>query len=589
MSPTMINLPGLTADFKLVRLKLDVTWIVSGPLVTIFIARIYIPLIDSSLSPLEYWLTSIGIAALILVSLATHIFAHAAAARVLGNLVPEGVPLFLLADSAQVWPAGRTAGRDALSALAGPAANLVLAGIAYTIWNLQISSYFNLISLFLALFNLVLAVINLSPGFPLDGGRLIRSIAWSLFKSPSIGTRLARWFGFSLAAFLAVWGLVLVAAQARLVFAAAAIALAQSFLVLISLVLGGRGPEPGLSKGSQQGFKNPAKWVLTIVLMMPMLALFASLLPLNLGLKAPGTTASVEPMVQIPTQFVFQSKGKLILTSVIPQAPILLAEWVYAHLDTSIEIVPEEEIVPPHQTIQSQAEEGHRTLATSESTAAAVGLRLAGYEVSEISKGIVIDTISPGSPASSVLEIGDLITGLNGQNLRSADDLRKFLRTQAEGTVLSLEIAREGRSMVVKVPTLPPAEPGGAVRIGINVHTDIAGFNFPFPVEITPQKIVGGPSAGLMFTLAVYDLVTPGDLTGGHAVAGTGTIDLDGNVGPIGGVEQKVVAAERAGAKYFLAPAENYQDALGAAGNIQVIKVTSAQNAIDFLETLTPG
>ena len=91
-----------------------------------------------------------------------------------------------------------------------------------------------------------------------------------------------------------------------------------------------------------------------------------------------------------------------------------------------------------------------------------------------------------------------------------------------------------------------------------------------------------------MFTLGVYDLLTPGDLTGGRKIAGTGTISLDGSVGPIGGVQQKVVAAERAGAEYFLSPAENYDDAVAMAKHIKVIKVTTAQEAIDFLKSLPP-
>jgi PDZ domain-containing protein len=114
-----------------------------------------------------------------------------------------------------------------------------------------------------------------------------------------------------------------------------------------------------------------------------------------------------------------------------------------------------------------------------------------------------------------------------------------------------------------------------------------AGFDYtlPFPVRIVPQKIVGGPSAGLMFALTVYDLVSPGDLTGGRKIAGTGTISLDGTVGPIGGVERKVVAAELAGAEYFLSPPENYAAALAAARDIQVVRVATAEEAIAFLRS----
>jgi PDZ domain-containing protein len=115
-----------------------------------------------------------------------------------------------------------------------------------------------------------------------------------------------------------------------------------------------------------------------------------------------------------------------------------------------------------------------------------------------------------------------------------------------------------------------------------------AGFDvqLPFPVEIVPEKIVGGPSAGLMFTLAVYNAVTSTDITSGRKIAGTGTISLGGTVGPIGGVQQKVAAAEAAGAEYFLSPVENYADALSVARQIIVIKVASVDEALTFLQGL---
>ncbi len=140
--------------------------------------------------------------------------------------------------------------------------------------------------------------------------------------------------------------------------------------------------------------------------------------------------------------------------------------------------------------------------------------------------------------------------------------------------------------MDVAVPLMPAGKEGEPPRIGITIES--AGFeaNLPIPVKIVPQKIVGGPSAGLLFTLTVYDLLTPGDLTGGHVIAGTGAINLDGTVGPIGGVAQKVAGAEFAGAEYFLSPPDNYAEALAAAQKIHVIKVATAADAIQFLRSL---
>jgi PDZ domain-containing protein len=135
----------------------------------------------------------------------------------------------------------------------------------------------------------------------------------------------------------------------------------------------------------------------------------------------------------------------------------------------------------------------------------------------------------------------------------------------------------------------PPAAGSTTPRIGITVSPTGERLSLPFPVTIVPQQIVGGPSAGLMFSLAVFDALTPEDLTAGHRIAGTGTIDLNGNVGTIGGVQQKVAAAERAGAQYFLCPPGNYEQARAAARHIQVVRVATVQQAVAFLRTLAPS
>jgi PDZ domain-containing protein len=143
--------------------------------------------------------------------------------------------------------------------------------------------------------------------------------------------------------------------------------------------------------------------------------------------------------------------------------------------------------------------------------------------------------------------------------------------------------------MDLSIELIPPGSADGAPRIGISIETAGLAYDLPFPVQITPKKIAGGPSAGLMFTLTVYDLLTEEDLTGGRKIAGTGTIDINGNVGPIGGVQQKVAAAERAGAEYFLCPAQNYADAVAVAKEIEVVQVTTAEEAIEFLKSLPPA
>ncbi len=147
-------------------------------------------------------------------------------------------------------------------------------------------------------------------------------------------------------------------------------------------------------------------------------------------------------------------------------------------------------------------------------------------------------------------------------------------------------VTRAQQQLKVDVPLMAPATPNGAPKLGIQIEP--AGFDYkpPFPISIETNKISGGPSAGLIFTLTVYNSLAPINLTGGRRIAGTGTINLDGSVGPIGGVKQKIFAAEAVGATYFLCPVENYADAVSVAKTIKVVKIATVEQAVDFLRSL---
>jgi PDZ domain-containing protein len=204
-----------------------------------------------------------------------------------------------------------------------------------------------------------------------------------------------------------------------------------------------------------------------------------------------------------------------------------------------------------------------------------------------VGKGVEISTVQPDSQAQGLLQSGDVITGLNGRPIQTTSELIAQIKTQEPHTTVHLTIERNHHEVEVAVPLMPPTATNTSPRLGITIQP--AGFDvqLPFPVKIVPQKIVGGPSAGLMFTLTVDNMVSPEDLTDGKKIAGTGTINMDGSVGPIGGVEQKVAAAEAAGAEYFLSPVENYENARSVARHIQVVKIATAEQAVEFLHSLS--
>ena len=193
--------------------------------------------------------------------------------------------------------------------------------------------------------------------------------------------------------------------------------------------------------------------------------------------------------------------------------------------------------MPKNTTVQEQARQDYQMLDDSEATAITVGLRLAGYQTQMIGKGVRVDSILPESHANGILQTGDVITALNSEPIQTTDDLIQKVRAQSGKSTVQLEVERDQAKMELTVPLILPASPTDTPKIGITI--DSAGYDFkpPFPVSIVTQKISGGPSAGLMFTLTVYNALSAQDLTGGRKVAGTGTINLDGTVGPIGGIK----------------------------------------------------
>jgi PDZ domain-containing protein len=585
------NISRLSIRIPLGRtaITLGASWLVVVPIGLWAIATIYVPILGAFLNGAEAWAMAVVIALLIGVSLIGHAAGHVWTARALGSDVPSSVPLYPLGDAAQVWPAATSAWREALVAIAGPLANLLLTGLAYLLWNVQLNPALNVIMFFLIFFNGALAAINLTPAFPLDGGRLMRAVVWGLLGRPVPTTRLGMRLGLLISAMLTGWGIFLIAQRVHFSLQTGVTTIVFAGLIVLGLSMqqawAWDRPVP-VSHSAAPGVLIRA--ALAGLLILGMLGVTFSLVPTNNGLEAPGIAVPVEPMVEVPPQHRYPSAGTFFLTTVIPQTPITAGEWIIGQLSPAVNIVPPEQIVPPGTTAQELAQQEYQMLDESETTAIVEGLRLAGYDATIEGKGTRVVSILPDSPTKGVLQPGDVIIGLNGQPIRTTSELTNQLMAQDAHATVALQIERDGRKMDLAVPLMPPSKPGQPPRIGILVES--AGFSvqLPFPVEIVPQKISGGPSAGLMFTLTVYNTVTPEDLTGGRKIAGTGTISLDGTVGPIGGVQQKVAGAEIAGAEYFLSPPENYEDARAVARHIQVVKVDTAEQAIQFLHSLPP-
>jgi PDZ domain-containing protein len=496
------NISRLSIEIPLGRtaITLGASWLVVVPIALWAIATIYVPILGAFLNGTEAWAIAVAIVLLSGASLIAHVAGHVGAARALGGDLPSSVPLYPLGDAAQVWPAAISAWREALVAIAGSFVNLLWVGLAYLLWDAQLNPSLNVITFFLIFFNGGLAAINLTPAFPLDGGRLMRAVVWGLLGRPAPTTRLGMRLGLLISALLTGWGIFLIAQRVHFSLQTGVTTIVFAGLIVL-----------GLSMQQAWKWDRPVpvshsavpsvliRAPLASLLILGMLGVTFSLVPTNNGLEAPGIAVPVEPMVEVPPQHRYPSTGAFFLTTVIPQTPITAGEWVIGQLSPAIKIVPPEQIVPPGTTAQALAQQEYQMLDESETTAIVEGLRLAGYDAAVEGKGTRVVSILPDSPAKGVLRPGDVIIGLNGQPIRTTSELTNQLMAQDAHATVALQIERDGRKMDLAVPLMPPSKRGQPPRIGILVES--AGFSvqLPFPVEIVPQKISGGPSAGLMF------------------------------------------------------------------------------------------
>ena len=291
----------------------------------------------------------------------------------------------------------------------------------------------------------------------------------------------------------------------------------------------------------------------------------------------PGPARDVYPLIHVSGQPVFPSEGKLIMTTVRFSAVSAVGALV-AWLDPHQAVVSREVLYPPGETAEEEVQRSLSQMDQSKIDATTVVLRrLAGYP-DEHGDGALIEFVYPGCPGEGQLFAGDVVHEIDGVAIHSQDDAAQALDQAPLHEPITFEVAAGGETNSV---TVTRAKCAGSERplVGVNLIAQ-----FPFDVDISSGD-VGGPSAGLMWALGLYDLLTPGDLTVGRTIAGTGTIDTRGNVGPIGGILDKVEGAERAGAQIFLVPAENMAELEGVdTGDMRLISVAKLQDALDALQ-----
>jgi PDZ domain-containing protein len=240
-------------------------------------------------------------------------------------------------------------------------------------------------------------------------------------------------------------------------------------------------------------------------------------------------------------------------------------------------VVPIDAVYPDGQTDEEADEESAAEMANSQQEAVA-----AAFEELDIAYQVIVNGVIEGSPADGVLEVGDRLVSANGTPIEGITDLRQAIAENGTDRAMTLAVGRAGHQLLLTVTPVPASADDPTPIIGIQ-----GGYEFPFEVTIRLEN-VGGPSAGTMFALAVYDKLTEGPLTGGLVVAGTGTIRADGTVGPIGGIRQKMYGALDAGATVFLAPESNCDEVTGhIPEGLAVYAVATLDDALEIVETVS--
>ena len=290
-----------------------------------------------------------------------------------------------------------------------------------------------------------------------------------------------------------------------------------------------------------------------------------------------------EPMIRVSGIDTYPTTGRLDMTVVdttpadvrlsLPQA--LLSYWL-PHRDA----LPRDAVYDPGKSIEQVQDEDADRMETAQDDAIVAALRADGQPVLERP---AVYSVTIGGPAHHRLRPGDLITAVDGVPTATEKDVRARIQARQVGDTVIFTVIRAKQQQRVKVITAESPTQSDAPVVGITLST---GYDYAPEISFELGRQIGGPSAGLVFALAIYDKITEGDLLGGRHVAGTGTISPTGEVGPVGGIQEKIAGAEDAGATEFFVPASNCADLEGMRTDVRLIKVSTLGDAITALQAL---
>jgi PDZ domain-containing protein len=313
--------------------------------------------------------------------------------------------------------------------------------------------------------------------------------------------------------------------------------------------------------------------------------------PVNYVTFRPGPTLNVlgkyggKPIVTVTGHPTYADQGGLRMVTVYPSAPddnISLLNLLYGWIDPDIAVLPKDAVYQPHETDDSAQQESAVEMTSSQDNATAAALSALGMGFK--TEVAVTDVVKNG-PSAGRLQRDDVLLSVDGSPVSDPTSLVDAIQSVKPGTTVQLGIRRDGAERTIAVTTRADPQDKAKSRIGVGIRQS---YRFPFKVKVRLPNTIGGPSAGMMFALAIYDVLTPGSLTGGKVIAGSGEIGPDGTVSAIGGIGQKLPAAQRDGAKLFLVDADNCAEAVHShydPDKMRLVKVHTLADAIKDVET----
>jgi PDZ domain-containing protein len=334
-----------------------------------------------------------------------------------------------------------------------------------------------------------------------------------------------------------------------------------------------------MAEPQEKSFRWPL-YLIGALLIVGVLGTVAWNVELPYRARGPGPVADAADSIVASDVPTYDPSGELLMLTVVGQ-DVNIYEALIVGVDPTLDLVRKEAIFREGETDEEYRNRVLQQMDDSNYRSILVALTYLGIEMTPFE--VVVNDLVDGVPASSVLELGDTIIAVDGSPVTAVADVSNALADAQVGDVIEVMVRRGNDVTAVQIELAERTDEPGVPMVGF-VPGELT--QSPFPLEIRAGD-VGGPSAGMMHTLAIIDTLTEGDLTNGNVIAGTGTIRVDGTIGNIGGIRQKVVAAEAAGATHMLVPAEQYEAALSAEReSIEIIPVATIDDAVEFLESL---